>query len=120
MGDIEDLQLCSYFEGHDKAGAEALLPPGVYTLADLRVFGRKRTWCPYFLARHMISFANVVVYNYQYMLDPKVSQMVRTDYNVQILKIKMYLLDVFGLIILFSNKLKINQFRGDLQCFCFD
>jgi DNA excision repair protein ERCC-2 len=47
---------------------------GVYTLHDLRVFGRKRGWCPYFLARHMMSFANVVVYNYQYMIDPKVSQ----------------------------------------------
>lgn len=49
-------------------------PPGVYTLADLREFGRKRRWCPYFLARHLMAFANVVVYNYQYMIDPKVSQ----------------------------------------------
>lgn len=47
---------------------------GVYTLHDLRAFGRKQGWCPYFLARHMMSFANVVVYNYQYMIDPKVSQ----------------------------------------------
>lgn len=39
---------------------------------DLRVWGRKHSWCPYFLARHMIAFANVVVYNYQYMIDPKV------------------------------------------------
>jgi DNA excision repair protein ERCC-2 len=38
---------------------------------DLRVWGRKHSWCPYFLARHMIAFANVVVYNYQYMIDPK-------------------------------------------------
>jgi hypothetical protein len=52
------------------------LPPGVYTLHDLRVFGRKQGWCPYFLARHMMAFSNVVVYNYQYMIDPKVSQMV--------------------------------------------
>ena len=44
----------------------------MYTLADLRTFGRKRGWCPYFLARHMMAFANVVVYNYQYMIDPKV------------------------------------------------
>jgi hypothetical protein len=49
-------------------------PAGVYTLHDLRAFGRKQGWCPYFLARHMMSFANVVVYNYQYMIDPKVSQ----------------------------------------------
>ena len=33
-------------------------------------------WCPYFLARHMLAFANVVVYSYQYMIDPKVSEMV--------------------------------------------
>ena len=26
---------------------------------------------PRFLARHMLAFANVVVYSYQYMLDPK-------------------------------------------------
>jgi DNA excision repair protein ERCC-2 len=37
----------------------------VYTLHDLRKFGREKGWCPYFLSRHMISFANVVVYNYQ-------------------------------------------------------
>lgn len=52
----------------------APVPAGVYTLHDLRAFGRKQGWCPYFLARHMMSFANVVVYNYQYMIDPKVSQ----------------------------------------------
>ncbi len=97
-------------------------PSGVYTLADMRNFGRTKVgqedaevwdskgicvrkchehhlmnhlhpsphflsfptisyhllkgWCPYFLARHMMSFANVIVYNYQYMIDPKVSQMV--------------------------------------------
>ena len=49
-----------------------MLDPGVYTLEDLRQYGRKKGWCPYFLARHMLAFANVVVYNYQYMLDPKV------------------------------------------------
>ncbi len=48
-------------------------------LQDLRAFGRKRRWCPYFLARHAISVANVVVYNYQYLLDPKVSGMVSRE-----------------------------------------
>lgn len=45
-------------------------------MQDLRQHGRKKSWCPYYLARHMIAYANVVVYSYQYMLDPKVSQMV--------------------------------------------
>lgn len=50
----------------------------MYTLHDLRVLCRKddKHWCPYYLARHMIAFANVVVYNYQYMLDPKVGRFV--------------------------------------------
>ena len=48
----------------------------VYTLSDLRVFGRDKGWCPYFLARHVIAYANVVVFNYQYMIDPKVAETV--------------------------------------------
>lgn len=74
---VPDIELCGFYEDYEKAGADAVLPPGVYTLQDLRQFGRKKGWCPYYLARHMISVANVVVFNYQYMLDPKVSQMVR-------------------------------------------
>ena len=31
-----DIELCEFFEGHEKAGGEALLPPGVYTLHDIR------------------------------------------------------------------------------------
>jgi len=52
---------------------QAKLDAGVYTLHDLRVLCRKedKHWCPYYLARHMLAFANVIVYNYQYMLDPK-------------------------------------------------
>lgn len=61
----EGPELCDFFEGHERAGADAILPSGVYTLADLRAFGKMKTWCPYFLARHMIGIANVVVYNYQ-------------------------------------------------------
>ena len=68
-----DIPLCEYFENHEKAGSDALLPAGVYTLNDLREFGREKKWCPYFLARHMMTYSNVVVYNYQYMIDPKVT-----------------------------------------------
>ncbi|CAM6082063.1 unnamed protein product [Calypogeia fissa] len=49
------------------------------SLHDLRVFGREKGWCPYFLARHMIQFANVVVYSYQYLLDPKVSGIISKE-----------------------------------------
>eukprot|EP00213_Chloropicon_mariensis_P001992 CAMPEP_0197480652 /NCGR_PEP_ID=MMETSP1309-20131121/42434_1 /TAXON_ID=464262 /ORGANISM="Genus nov. species nov., Strain RCC998" /LENGTH=738 /DNA_ID=CAMNT_0043022669 /DNA_START=139 /DNA_END=2351 /DNA_ORIENTATION=+ len=75
----QDFELCSFYEQYEQKGAEAILPPGVYTLEDLKNFGEEKGWCPYFLARHMISYANVIVYNYQYMLDPKVSQLVSKE-----------------------------------------
>ncbi|KAK3282581.1 hypothetical protein CYMTET_9690 [Cymbomonas tetramitiformis] len=75
----QDQELCSFYEEYEKKGAEAMLPPGVYTLHDLRVYGRQKGWCPYFLARHMLAFCNVLVYNYQYLLDPKVSGLVSRE-----------------------------------------
>ncbi|GLT37015.1 hypothetical protein SLA2020_113590 [Shorea laevis] len=70
---------CEYFEDYERAGGEALLPPGVYTLQDLRAFGREKGWCPYFLARRMVQFANVIVYSYQYLLDPKVAGIISKE-----------------------------------------
>ncbi|CAM8998013.1 unnamed protein product [Rhodiola kirilowii] len=74
-----NVKTCDYFEGLERAGAEAVLPPGVYTLQDLRAFGKQKGWCPYFLARHMVQFANVIVYSYQYMLDPKVAGIISKE-----------------------------------------
>lgn len=48
-------------------------------MKDLRAFGKQKGWCPYFLARHMIQFANVVVYSYQYLLDPKVAGIISKE-----------------------------------------
>jgi DNA excision repair protein ERCC-2 len=52
---------------------------GIYSLEDLKAFGRAKGWCPYFLARHILSYAGVVVYNYQYLLDPKISSLVSRE-----------------------------------------
>jgi DNA excision repair protein ERCC-2 len=70
------IELCDYYEALERQGTDTLLPEGVYTLEELRELGKQKGWCPYFLARHAISFANVVVYNYQYLLDPKIYQLV--------------------------------------------
>ena len=75
VGD-SSIELCDYFEALERQGTDALLTPGVYTLEELKELGKARGWCPYFLARHVIAFADVVVYNYQYLLDPKISQLV--------------------------------------------
>uniref|UniRef100_A0A803NDP3 DNA 5'-3' helicase n=1 Tax=Chenopodium quinoa TaxID=63459 RepID=A0A803NDP3_CHEQI len=74
-----NIPTCSFFEDYEKSGSEAILPPGVYTLQDLRAFGKQKGWCPYFLARHMVQFANVVVYSYQYLLDPKVAGIISKE-----------------------------------------
>ncbi|XP_059625854.1 general transcription and DNA repair factor IIH helicase subunit XPD-like [Cornus florida] len=74
-----NIPTCSFFENYEKAASDAVLPPGVYTLQDLRAFGKEKGWCPYFLARHMVQFANVVVYSYQYLLDPKVAGIISKE-----------------------------------------
>jgi len=73
------VKVCTFFEEYENQGAEALLEAGVYTLEELRNVGSQKGWCPYFLSRHMIAYANVIVYNYQYMLDPKVAGMVSKE-----------------------------------------
>ena len=70
--------VCEFFEGLERDGKEAQLL-GVYSLADLKVLGQDKGWCPYFYARYAINLANVVVYNYQYMLDPKISGLVSRE-----------------------------------------
>lgn len=71
-----NVELCQYFEGFQQQGADCILPAGIYTLDDLLAFGRQRKWCPYFTARHCLSYANVIVYNYQYLLDPKIAGLI--------------------------------------------
>ncbi|CAA7048094.1 unnamed protein product [Microthlaspi erraticum] len=76
-----NVELCDYFEKYEKAAENALLRPGVYTLEDLMEFGKKQGWCPYFLARRMFQFANVIVCSYQYLLDPKVAGIISKEFQ---------------------------------------
>lgn len=71
--------LCEYYEGHQRDGIDSLIPHGVYTLNDLTNFGREHKRCPYYTARRCLPFANVVVYNYQYLLDPKIAGLISKD-----------------------------------------
>lgn len=74
-----NVETCSFFENFDRQGGDVLLPSGVYTLQDMRMLGKEKGWCPYFLARHLVKFANVVVYSYQYLLDPKVAGIISKE-----------------------------------------
>ncbi|CAI8012743.1 General transcription and DNA repair factor IIH helicase subunit XPD [Geodia barretti] len=68
--------VCLFYEGFDERGRKQPLPPGVYNLNDLKSFGSEKGWCPYFLARYAVEHANVVVFNYSYLLDPKIAETV--------------------------------------------
>lgn len=69
--------VCVHYEKYMNAISDQsqLLESGVYTVEDLRAKGLEDGvgWCPYYAARRLIQVANVVVLNYQYVLDPKVS-----------------------------------------------
>jgi len=45
-------------------------------LEDLKKYGEKENYCPYYLARHVIKQAQVIVYSYSYILDPGLDPMV--------------------------------------------
>ena len=76
---VDTNQLCEFYENYLEYGSDADIPDGIYTLDNMRELGHMKTWCPYFAARHMIKYANVVVYNFQYLIDPKVASMVSKE-----------------------------------------
>uniref|UniRef100_A0A6P7G2L8 General transcription and DNA repair factor IIH helicase subunit XPD n=1 Tax=Diabrotica virgifera virgifera TaxID=50390 RepID=A0A6P7G2L8_DIAVI len=52
--DDETVPVCSFYEEFNIDGKESVIPYGVYNLDDLKQYGRKRNWCPYFLARFAV------------------------------------------------------------------
>lgn len=82
--DIEDLGsgnscLCTYYEGFVSREDQKLFSCGVLTLEDLKKYGESHGLCPYYLARKLISSSTIIVYNYMYLLDPKISDLVTKE-----------------------------------------
>ncbi|XP_029056599.1 general transcription and DNA repair factor IIH helicase subunit XPD [Osmia bicornis bicornis] len=75
----ESTPICNFYEGFDMEGKEQMMPPGIYSIDDLKEYGRDRNWCPYFLARFTILHAQIVVYSYHYLLDPKIAESVSKE-----------------------------------------
>uniref|UniRef100_A0AAQ5XE03 General transcription and DNA repair factor IIH helicase subunit XPD n=1 Tax=Amphiprion ocellaris TaxID=80972 RepID=A0AAQ5XE03_AMPOC len=71
--------VCRFYEEFDAVGRQVPLPAGIYNLDDLKDFGRRKGWCPYYLARYAILHANIVVYSYHYLLDPKIADLVSKE-----------------------------------------
>jgi len=75
----EDVDLCIYHENLDPLEPHNLIPPGVWTLDGLLKYGEQHQQCPYFTARRMMPFCNVIIYSYHYLLDPKIAERVSKE-----------------------------------------
>ncbi|KAH8862277.1 General transcription and DNA repair factor IIH helicase subunit XPD [Schistosoma japonicum] len=70
---------CKYYEEFDLNGRDNPLPTGIYSMADIKAYAKKHNYCPYFLTRYAISHANIIVYSYFYLLDPKIANVVSRE-----------------------------------------
>jgi len=75
----KEVAVCHLYESFDATGRELLIPSGVYNLEDLREYCGAKQWCPYFFTRWAIGQAQVVVYSYHYLLDPKIAEVVSKE-----------------------------------------
>ncbi|KAG7004821.1 general transcription and DNA repair factor IIH helicase subunit XPD [Physcia stellaris] len=75
----EAVDLCIYHDNLDLLEAQNLVPPGVFTLDGLLKYGEQHKQCPYFSARRMMPFCNVIIYSYHYLLDPKIAERVSKE-----------------------------------------
>lgn len=75
----EDVDLCVYHDNLDLLEPHNLIPPGVWTLDGMLKYGEEHTQCPYFTARRMMPFCNVIIYSYHYLLDPKIAERVSRE-----------------------------------------
>ncbi|KAI8070367.1 DNA repair helicase [Gongronella butleri] len=73
------VKLCNFYEQLEDTPTPNPIPNGVYTLEELKQYSKRMTFCPYYLARRVIPFANVIIYSYHYMLDPKVAELVSKE-----------------------------------------
>ncbi|CAH1793252.1 unnamed protein product [Owenia fusiformis] len=74
-----NVPVCDFYEEFDAQGKDIPIPSGIYSLDDLKTFGAEKGWCPYFLARHSINHAQIIIYSYYYLLDPKIAQAVSKE-----------------------------------------
>lgn len=60
--------ICNFYEGFDMEGREQIIAPGIYSVDDLKDYGRDRNWCPYFLTRFMVGRKEYLLENNLFFL----------------------------------------------------
>lgn len=73
------IETCPYYDTFLDAGESTSMPNGIYDLMEIQKYASYRGWCPYYLTRSAINHAQILVFNYQYMLDPKVAKIVSKE-----------------------------------------
>ncbi|KAG6067424.1 DNA-dependent ATPase of the nucleotide excision repair factor 4 complex, partial [Claviceps sp. LM84 group G4] len=77
----ETVDLCVYHDNLDLLEPHNLIPNGVWTFEGILSYGEKHKQCPYFTARRMMQYCNVVIFSYHYLLDPKIAERVSRDFS---------------------------------------
>lgn len=73
------VSLCDFHENMNEMDPHNYIPQGVYTFDDLLNYGKQNKQCPYFTVRRMLSFCNIIIYSYHYLLDPKIAERVSKE-----------------------------------------
>lgn len=76
---VHNIQLCDYYENFEDQ-AKGLTLRGIFSLEDLKAFGKKYGICPYFLARQAITTANIIIFSYQYLINPRISELISEEF----------------------------------------
>ena len=74
-----DGELCVYHENLDDMEVADYLPKGVFSFEKLLKYCEEKKICPYFTVRRMISLCNVIIYSYNYLVDPKIAERVSSE-----------------------------------------
>ncbi|KGQ02738.1 DNA repair helicase RAD3 [Beauveria bassiana D1-5] len=77
----ENVDLCVYHDNLDLLESHNLIPNGVWTFDGILRYGEEHKQCPYFTARRMMQYCNVVIFSYHYLLDPKIAERVTKDFS---------------------------------------
>ncbi|KAG6018441.1 DNA-dependent ATPase of the nucleotide excision repair factor 4 complex [Claviceps pusilla] len=77
----ENVDICVYHDNLDLLESHSLIPNGVWTFEGILQYGQEHKQCPYFTARRMMQYCNVVIFSYHYLLDPKIAERVSRDFS---------------------------------------
>ncbi|KAI5148053.1 uncharacterized protein NESG_02172 [Nematocida ausubeli] len=70
---------CTFYKEYLKMTEN--IPSGIHTLDGLKEIGTQTNRCAYYTARSSIFLADCVVYTYNYMIDPRISELVSSGFG---------------------------------------